>query len=111
MSHKHQRFLLFMNSAEPTNFLTQLVVGDQVRLAAGDRVPADLRLIAANDLFVSQSVITGESAILEKNAAPLAPDRARTYGAYSNIVFMGSAVIGGAGQGVVLAVGDRKSVV
>lgn len=85
---------------------TQLVVGDQVRLAAGDRVPADLRLIAANDLFVSQSVITGESAILEKNAAPLAPDRARTYGAYSNIVFMGSAVIGGAGQGVVLAVGQ-----
>lgn len=85
---------------------TQLVVGDQVRLAAGDQVPADLRLIAANDLFVSQSVITGESAILEKNAAPLAPDRARTYGAYSNIAFMGSAVIGGSGQGVVLAVGQ-----
>ena len=39
---------------------TELVVGDQVRLLAGDRVPADIRLTAADDLFVSQSVITGE---------------------------------------------------
>ena len=38
---------------------TELVVGDRVRLFAGERVPADIRLTAANDLFVSQSVITG----------------------------------------------------
>ena len=44
----------------------ELAVGDQVCLHAGDRVPADIRLTAANDLFVSQSVITGESAVLEK---------------------------------------------
>lgn len=47
---------------------SELVVGDQVRLEAGDRVPADIRLTDAKDLFVSQSVITGESAILEKSS-------------------------------------------
>ena len=84
---------------------TELVVGDTVRLFAGDRVPADIRLTAANDLFVSQSVITGESAILEKNAGVLSQGKARYYGEYSNIAFMGSSVTGGTGEGVVVAVG------
>ena len=84
---------------------TELVVGDQVRLLAGDRVPADIRLTTADDLFVSQSVITGESAILEKNTDVLAQEKARSYGEYTNIAFMGSAVIGGTAEGVVLAVG------
>lgn len=84
---------------------TVLVVGDQVRLLAGDRVPADIRLTAADDLFVSQSVITGESAILEKNTDVLVQEKARSYGEYTNIAFMGSAVIGGTAEGVVLAVG------
>ena len=85
---------------------TELVVGDAVRLFAGDRVPADIRLTAANDLFVSQSVITGESAILEKNAGALSQGKPRSYAEYSNIAFMGSSVIGGTGEGVVLAVGQ-----
>lgn len=83
----------------------QLVVGDQIRLRAGDRVPADVRLTAANDLFVSQSVITGESAVLEKHAGTLPEKKGRSLGEYGNIAFMGSAVIGGTGEGVVLAVG------
>ena len=49
----------------------ELVVGDIVLLAAGDRVPADLRLTKVSDLFLSQAAITGESAILEKNAQAL----------------------------------------
>lgn len=84
---------------------TELVVGDTVRLLAGDRVPADIRLTAAKDLFVSQSVITGESAIWEKQARVLPKGQARSYGEYENIVFMGSSVIGGTGEGIVLAVG------
>jgi Mg2+-importing ATPase len=84
---------------------TELVVGDTVRLLAGDRVPADIRLTAAKDLFVSQSVITGESAIWEKQARVLPKGEARFYGEYENIVFMGSSVIGGTGEGIVLAVG------
>ena len=88
----------------------ELVVGDRVRLSAGDRVPADLRLTAAAELFVTQSVLTGESAILEKTARPLPKSENRPLAQYHNIAFMGSAVVGGSGEGIVLAVGpDRKN--
>lgn len=83
----------------------ELVVGDRVRLSAGDRVPADLRLTAAQELFVTQSVLTGESAILEKTALPLPKSDNRPLAQYHNIAFMGSAVVGGSGEGIVLAVG------
>ncbi len=85
---------------------TELVVGDQVRLLAGDRVPADIRLTAAKELFVSQSVLTGESAIVEKSAGVLPRGQARSYADCSNLVFMGSSVTGGTGEGIVLAVGE-----
>lgn len=84
---------------------SDLVVGDQVRLFAGDRVPADIRLTSTNELFVSQSIITGESSILEKHSEPLVSKKLPSYGAYTNIAFMGSSVTGGSGEGVVLAVG------
>ena len=83
----------------------ELVVGDKVRLFAGDRIPADIRLTQSKDLFVSQSVLTGESAILEKNAGTLADGQARSYSDYYNLAFMGSSVTGGTGEGIVLAVG------
>ena len=83
----------------------ELVVGDKVRLLAGERVPADIRLTWARDLFVSQSVLTGESAILEKNADTLVCGQARSYSDYRNIAFMGSSISGGTGEGIVLAVG------
>lgn len=82
-----------------------LVVGDKVRLFAGERIPADIRLTSAKDLFVSQSVLTGESAILEKNADTLVCGQARSYSDYHNIAFMGSSITGGTGEGIVLAVG------
>lgn len=83
----------------------ELVVGDRVRLFAGERVPADIRLTQAKDLFVSQSVLTGESAILAKNADTLVCGQARSYSDYHNIAFMGSSITGGSGEGIVLAVG------
>lgn len=82
-----------------------LVVGDKVRLFAGERVSADIRLTWAKDLFVSQSVLTGESAILEKNSDTLVCGQARSYSDYHNIAFMGSSITGGTGEGIVLAVG------
>ena len=82
-----------------------LVVGDKVRLFAGERVPADIRLTQAKDLFVSQSVLTGESAILEKKADTLVCGQAHSYSNYHNIAFMGSSITGGTGEGIVLAVG------
>ncbi|MCD8366854.1 MAG: magnesium-translocating P-type ATPase [Clostridiales bacterium] len=82
----------------------ELVVGDLVHMEAGDRVPADIRLTDATDLFVSQSVITGESRILEKTSLPLTESPTKISD-YSNTVFQGTTVTGGWGTGVVLAVG------
>lgn len=83
----------------------ELVVGDRVSFHAGDRIPADLRLISANDLFVSQSVLTGESGIFEKDTEILGTNKIKKISDYKNTVFAGSAVIGGFGEGIVLAVG------
>ena len=55
-------------------------------------------------MFPSRS-LTGESAILEKNAGTLADGQARSYSDYYNLAFMGSSVTGGTGEGIVLAVG------
>ncbi len=82
----------------------ELVVGDVVRLDAGDRVPADIRLLKVRDFFVSQAVITGESGIVEKFANPLKKEP-EDISDYKNTVFMGSTVTGGKARGVVLAVG------
>lgn len=84
---------------------SDLVVGDTVRFSAGERIPADIRLIKTTNLFISQAVITGESAVLEKNCDALSVKGRHSYEEYRNIVFMGSAVIGGNGEGIVLAVG------
>ena len=50
--------------------VSELVVGDEVYLSAGDMIPADLRIVAAKDLFIAQSALTGESAPEEKKAEP-----------------------------------------
>ena len=83
----------------------ELVVGDIVLLSAGDRVPADMRLIKVNDLFISQAAITGESAILEKNAQALSYNNPESLTQLENLAFMATTVISGKGEGIVLAVG------
>ncbi|MBY4796962.1 magnesium-translocating P-type ATPase [Collinsella sp. AGMB00827] len=85
--------------------MDEIVVGDIVHLSAGDMVPADLRIIEAKDLFVSQSGITGESEPCEKTRAADAVEDSVTD--YSDIAFMGTNVISGVGKGVVVAIGDE----
>ena len=82
-----------------------LVVGDIVLLSAGDRVPADLRLIKVSDLFLSQAAITGESAISEKTCQKLRYSSSETLTQLENLAFMATTVISGKGEGSVLAVG------
>ncbi|MCD8294493.1 MAG: magnesium-translocating P-type ATPase [Clostridia bacterium] len=86
--------------------LEDVVVGDIVHLSSGDMVPADLRIIQATDLFVSQSSMTGESEPVEKIPAAAGAD-VDTITDYSGIAFMGTNVISGSAKGVVVATGDR----
>lgn len=82
-----------------------LVVGDIVRLSAGDMIPADLRLISAKDLFISQAALTGESYPVEKKAETLATG-ANSETSLENLVYMGSNVISGSAEAVVIATGN-----
>ncbi len=75
---------------------SEVVIGDVVRLQAGDRVPAKLRITRTSDLYMSHSVLTGESAIFE-----MCSDDDN-----KNIALAGSAVVGGSGEGEVIALGD-----
>jgi Mg2+-importing ATPase len=84
--------------------LRYLVPGDLVRLSAGDMVPADVRLITAKDLFVSQSSLTGESLPVEKFEGPDAEVRPSPL-ELANICYMGTSVESGSALAVVLATG------
>ncbi|MDR6937820.1 magnesium-translocating P-type ATPase [Luteibacter sp. 3190] len=87
----------------------ELVAGDIVHLGAGDMVPADLRLLAAKDLFISQAILTGESIPVEK----VAPNGAANADASSGpldlptVCYMGTNVVSGTATAVVLATGAR----
>ena len=82
----------------------ELVPGDIVHLSAGDMIPADLRLIASKDLFVSQAALTGESVPVEKFAEG-APPASGSLLDHPRLCFMGTNVVSGTGTGVVLATG------
>lgn len=84
--------------------MEELVVGDLIRLSAGDMIPADVRLIEAKDLFISQSSLTGESEPVEKTAGVCASNTAPLES--TCLAFAGSSVISGSARAVVLAVGD-----
>ena len=83
-----------------------LVPGDVVLLSAGDRIPADCRVLESIGLRVEESALTGESQPVEKSAAPLPDDgQALPPSACSNLVFMGANVVYGRGRAVVIATG------
>jgi len=85
---------------------SQLVPGDVVYLAAGMRVPADLRLIHVLDLRVDESMLTGESLPADKRTDRLI-EQNLTPGDMKNIAFMGTTVVYGRGRGVVVETGRR----
>jgi len=80
-------------------------VGDIVHLSAGDMLPADVRILDAKDLFVSQASLTGESEPIEK--IPMVNETRDAITDYTNIAFMGSNVISGSASAVVVTVGDH----
>ncbi|MFH0848794.1 MAG: HAD-IC family P-type ATPase, partial [archaeon] len=85
--------------------LSQIVPGDIVYLSAGDIVPADARAIAARDLHVDQSALTGESFPVEKTAVQLST-KGEAITDWNNCLFMGTSVVGGSGIAVVARTGS-----
>lgn len=87
----------------------ELVPGDLVLLEAGDKVPADLRLIKTTELQTVEGELTGESTPVEKNAdAPLAGSI--PIGDQVTMVFSGTTVVHGEARGVVVATGRHTQV-
>ncbi|MGG4493475.1 calcium-translocating P-type ATPase, SERCA-type [Brevibacillus reuszeri] len=86
---------------------SRLVPGDLVLLESGDRVPADMRLIAANRLEIEESALTGESVPVGKTVKTIeqAMDVQVPLGDQKNLGFMGTMVTGGTGNGIVVATG------
>ncbi len=80
-----------------------LVPGDVVLLQSGDVVPADLRILRADRLLVDRSVLTGESIPEEAHAAPDDPGAPLT--ARRAMAYAGTSVVGGRGEGIVVAIG------
>lgn len=79
-----------------------LVPGDVILLATGDKVPADVRLIEAVNLQTVEAALTGESAPVEKHIKPLKDDRLPT-GDRTNMAYAGTTVTYGRGRAVVIA--------
>jgi magnesium-transporting ATPase (P-type) len=83
---------------------TELVPGDIVLLASGDKVPADLRLIETRNLRIEEAALTGESEPVDKSADPVAEDA--PIGDRTGMAYSGTLVVFGQGRGVVVATGD-----
>jgi Mg2+-importing ATPase len=90
--------------------VAELVAGDIVHLGAGDMVPADLRLLSAKDLFISQAILTGESLPVEKSA-PSATQLGELDASnpldLPTVCYMGTNVVSGTASAVVVATGAR----
>ncbi len=85
-----------------------LVSGDVVLLEAGERVPADLRLIETKGLRIDEALLTGESVAAEKSPEPVAAEA--VLGDRTCMAFSGTLVVAGVGRGVVTATGRTTEI-
>lgn len=85
--------------------IPEVVLGDIIYLSAGDIAPADARVLTAKDLFVNQSVLTGESFPAEKTAGAI-KGKEHAIIEWSNYLFMGTSVVSGTATAVVAKTGS-----
>jgi Mg2+-importing ATPase len=102
----HVTATVFRDGAEKEIPLHNIVPGDVVKLAAGDMIPADVRLLSAKDLFLTQGSLTGESFPVEKFAAVETRPVVRPL-ELSNICFMGTSVASGTAKAAVVLTGQQ----
>ena len=97
------------NGKEEKIPLDQVTVGDVVSLAAGDLIPADLKVIEANDLYLVQSSLTGESDAVRKNeiSEHETENKIEDITDIDTICFMGTNVMSGTGKGIVFKTADN----
>jgi magnesium-transporting ATPase (P-type) len=88
--------------------VSTLVPGDVVLIEAGDRVPADLRLLRARGLLIDEALLTGESVPAAKKETPAAPEA--DLGARHSMAYSGTLVAAGQGSGVVVATGAKTEI-
>lgn len=87
--------------------IKNIVKGDIIYLAAGDMIPADVRIIRAKDLFIGQSSLTGESEPVEKYSEIMNCGNNVNVSDLNNICLLGTTVISGCGKAVVVSTGDE----
>jgi calcium-translocating P-type ATPase len=85
-----------------------LVPGDIVLLEAGDKVPADLRLIEARGLAAQEAILTGESVPVDKNTHPVA--KAAALGDRTSMLWSGTLITQGTARGLVVATGEATEI-
>jgi len=83
-----------------------VVPGDLIKLAAGDMIPADVRLLTAKDLFLIQASLTGESLPVEKSDS-VETANGKTPLEYANVCYLGTSVESGSALAVVMATGKE----
>ncbi|PIY89383.1 MAG: hypothetical protein COY73_01085, partial [Candidatus Nealsonbacteria bacterium CG_4_10_14_0_8_um_filter_37_14] len=83
-----------------------LVLGDIVLLEPGNIVPADMRILKVQNFLIDESVLTGESVPVSKISQPLPKETTEVFEA-KNIVFAGTSVVSGKGEGVTIGTGKE----
>ncbi len=87
--------------------IKELVPGDTIFLSAGDMIPADCRVILSKDLFISQSMLTGESLPVEKRNIAIDNVEQKSVLELDNICFMGTNVVSGTATAMVVTTGNQ----
>lgn len=85
--------------------IEDITIGDVIELGAGSIIPADLRIIESKDLFIAQSIFTGESVPVEKYEASNNTNASSIE--LEDICYMGSTVVSGSAVGVVIKIGKQ----
>ena len=86
--------------------ISEIVPGDIIYLAAGDMIPCDMRLLYTKDLFITQSIISGESEPVEKISQPITQNITNVLSC-NNICYMGTTVASGSAYGIAIQTGKN----